>query len=128
MTVVLNQASVTQSLESFFINSLAASKSMPTLCGSLYTVSLSPTKPFLTYSAPKITGSNADNTQLGLFSIKVTIALVNYCSTSTTWIVISTCTMQAPVIPFQSVTIKIGKDRLPYSISFTQPSPVQTCG
>jgi len=93
MTIVLNQASVTQSLESFFFNSVAALKSMPNLCGSLYTVTLNPTQPFLTYSAPMITGSNADNTQLGLFEIEVTIALGSYCLTSTTWTVISTCTM-----------------------------------
>ena len=49
MTIVLNEAAVTQSLSSFFVNSVATAKSMPALCGSNYAVTLSPDKPFLTY-------------------------------------------------------------------------------
>ena len=115
-----------------FADSIATSHAVPAYCGAR-TYTILPTYPFLTISGTTLILTTSFESDVGVYSVDVTISLTNYpmvASITKTISITITCEVLAlnfTSSPAASTTVQVGIDSQPLNIAFTS-TQTPACG
>jgi len=126
MNIMVNDAGSTQDLSWLASNTLATAAGNPSLCGTNYSWSYTPTKAFLTFGGTStLTAQSLSTTDIGTFTINVNVDLYPYDRCTIAFTLVVDCLIDPPVYVPTDVTLEIGINAQPFDIAFSQTN---SCG